>query len=526
MSFVADWFVGIDIGTNSIRVAILNDRNVLVGTSEHEIAVLHHPTDSSVVTQDTAQVWSQLERCITDSLEQARTVEHGNVKSFCCGATCSLVVESKDGSNVILWMDHRGEPDTINSKMKQNHPKMLQRLGGSIIAEMALPKIKEYLKSDSTPLKIYDLHDWIECMLSGDTLEVPNYNTDNIGIDGSLKGFPLETLSEFDINLKEHQIGRAESVPYPGIPFAGTPIAKLAPSLAERWNAPNAVVCSGVIDCYSSFFALQNKQIDPEKNLVMVAGTSTCYLGVSKTPKDAPPGIWGPFHLTQDHWFYEGGLSCSGILFESLFENHPAAKNLDKSKNLFQQIEDLVDSFVQREELSSAWQLVSKRVYIGDYLGNRTPFNDSSLSSLIIGSSLRPDDRDLACSYLSIIEYLALSTKMIVDCFCKSGFELKSLQVCGSQAKNSRLMSLLALILETIDVYVPIGLDSKLIGAQGSSMLGGSSPKDVELQLVSPDSDENLKELLLEKQKIMFELLEKQQEINRRLSPYTSRSHE
>ncbi|KAG7822051.1 hypothetical protein KL928_000526 [Ogataea angusta] len=524
-SAVSSWYLGIDIGTSSLRTSVLNDQGVVLGGSEQAIDVYYHPSDSRIITQDSSQLWSKLLTAIDESLQTARSKEEGALKSICCGATCSLVVEDNDNSHIILWMDHRGETDSINSKMETRYPGILQRLGGSIIAEMALPKVKEYLRSAFSEPRIFDLHDWFEWKLAGEALNVQKYSTENIGIDGSLKGFSIDCLRELDIHLNESQIGRVENIPYPGIPFAGTPISKLSPELAERWDAKSAVVCSGVIDCYASFFALQSSDINPEENLVMVAGTSTCYLTVSRAPKDPPPGIWGPFHLTETFWFYEGGLSCSGILFESLFENHPAAKNLDKSSNMFQQLEKLVSSFVANEGLSSAWQLIEKRVYIGDYLGNRTPFNDSTLSSVIIGGSLRQDTRDLVCCYLSILEYLALSTRMIVDCFRKSGFHLKTLQVCGSQAKNARLMELLAFILDDMNILLPMELDSKLIGARGCSILGGCAAKDAKFKVVKYVPDDALKKLFDTKYNIMFELIGKQQDINRRLASCTIRSH-
>ncbi|KAG7711622.1 hypothetical protein KL914_000264 [Ogataea haglerorum] len=523
-SAVSLWYLGIDIGTSSLRTSILNDQGVVVGGSEQAIDVYYHPSNNRIVTQDSAQLWSKLLTAIDESLQAAKSKAEGTLKSICCGATCSLVVEDNDNSHVILWMDHRGETNSINSKMELHYPKVLQRLGGSIIAEMALPKIKEYLRTTSSSPRIYDLHDWIEWKLAGEVLTIRNYNTENIGIDGSLKGFSIDCLHDLDIPLKESQIGRVENIPYPGIPFAGTPIAKLSPTLAEKWDAKSAVVCSGVIDCYASFFALQKSDSSPEENLVMVAGTSTCYLTVSRTPKDPPPGIWGPFHLTDKFWFYEGGLSCSGILFESLLENHPAAKTLDKSKDKFEQLEELVGFFVESKNLSSPWKLTEKRIYIGDYLGNRTPFNDSELSSVIIGGSLRQDTKDLVCCYLSILEYLALSTRMIVDCFRKSGFDLKTLQVCGSQAKNARLMELLAFILDDMNILLPIDLDSKLIGARGCSILGGCAAKDAKFKAVKHVPNDTLKKLFDTKYEIMFELIQKQQEMNRRLASCTSRS--
>ncbi|ESX01006.1 hypothetical protein KL918_002647 [Ogataea parapolymorpha] len=523
-SAMSSWYLGIDIGTSSLRTSILNDQGVVVGGSEQAIDVYYHPSNNRIITQNSPQLWSKLLTAIDESLQAAKAKEEGTLKSICCGATCSLVVEDDDSSHIILWMDHRGETNSINSKMETQYPRILQRLGGSIIAEMALPKIKEYLRKTPSKPRIFDLHDWIEWKLAGEVLNIQKYNTEYIGIDGSLKGFSIECLRELDIHLKESQIGRVENIPYPGIPFAGTPIAKLSPELAERWDAKSAVVCSGVIDCYASFFALQNNDISPEENLVMVAGTSTCYLTVSRAPKEPPPGIWGPFHLTENFWFYEGGLSCSGILFESLLENHPAAKTLDKSTNMFQQLEKLVSFFVESEKLSSAWQLIEKRLYIGDYLGNRTPFNDSNLSSVIIGGSLRQDTRDLVCCYLSILEYLALSTKMIVECFRKSGFYLKTLQVCGSQAKNARLMELLALILDDMNILLPIDLDSKLIGARGCSILGGCAAKDAKFKVVKDVPNDTLKKLFDTKYVIMFELIEKQQDFNRRLASCTTHS--
>lgn len=449
--------LGIDIGTGSVRAVAVEGGNT-VAESQRSIQYIVDSNPAYIVASS-QEVWKAVQEVIQEIRSKV------DINGICVDATCSLVVRKnvhgqlkpqgvdskyESANDIVFWMDHR--PKEVLSREE------LVKLGGCFIPEMAIPKIRtiyEDLGDQFGSLVFYDLHDWVESMLISRTVPIGDHNEEPVGIDGSLKGFNVDFLNDCGIPIDEDQIGRSDSGP--GIPYAGTLIG---------YTSENIPVYSGLIDCYATYFANFHgpASIDPEKTMVMVAGTSACFLTVSQTPRAAPDGIWGGFHLLKDYWFFEGGFSCCGMLIERLLKSHPAAVSLVC-------IDKEIDTLIASKGLANEWQLNSHRFFSGDYWGNRTPYNDVKLSAYTIGQSLESNREDFISQYLLILEYMVLETRLIIECFLKAGFPLCNLIANGSVSKNERFISLLQSVLHPLGVEVYRGDTTQSQGAYGSAML-------------------------------------------------------
>ena len=108
-----------------------------------------------------------------------------------------------------------------------------------------------------------------------------------------------------------------------------------------------------------------------------------------------------------------------------------------------------------------------------------------SISGLKLDRSLH----DLARTFHLTLEALALQTRHIVDTMNRSGHEIRALYMSGGQAKNAKLMQLLA------DVCgVPVVLPASTSDAvtRGAAMLGRFAAENARGQGVEGDLGESL----------------------------------
>ncbi|KAH3680119.1 hypothetical protein WICMUC_000520 [Wickerhamomyces mucosus] len=401
-------YAGIDVGSSSVRVGLLDDNGVLIDTYSEPITYYVNKENPSFVTQSSDEVWNATLKCLGILKNSIKESGYELVSVGCC-ATCSMVVmrNTTDGlvpypvnyasddenQNIVFWMDRRAQEqaDFINNKLK--HDKVLDKQGGAFIAEMGIPKVKYLIehipKEDIDDIVFFDLHDFISYKLGGsktnNNFEINISNTKSqIALDGELKGWSsrffkligLEQLAKDNFKA----IGRVERnsnyTGFLGVPLAGTKIGK----------HENCTIGHGVIDSYGSWLASSGKSI--EGTLTMVAGTSTCFI-IGHTSNETVPGIWGPFEgIFSEYLVSTAGQSATGLLFQRLFESHPAFTQIQNhtGDDVFEIIEDKIKT-IELETGKSIHFLTKNMHLYGDLLGNRTPYCDSGMRGVFYGES-------------------------------------------------------------------------------------------------------------------------------------------
>ena len=145
------YFLGVDVGTASVRVGLFDSRGKLIDIKTKAITIYNPKVD--FYEQSSDEIWTNVCECIKRILNENHEVNADEIASIGFDATCSLVVldpefkpvtvssnESVDDNiNVIMWMDHRAVAQTefINAK----HHECLKSVGGKISVEMDPPKI-------------------------------------------------------------------------------------------------------------------------------------------------------------------------------------------------------------------------------------------------------------------------------------------------------------------------------------------------------------------------------------------------
>lgn len=212
--------------------------------------------------------------------------------------------------------------------------------------------------------------------------------------------------------------------------------------------------------------------------LAAVAGTSTCHLAMSKDPVFVP-GVWGPYRdvLIPDFWMAEGGQSATGELLKYMLETHPAyAETTAASKALGQNIYDFLNASLQEmAEIAGApfiGYLTRHYFFYGDLWGNRSPIADPNMRGAVIGMSSDKTQDGLALLYYSVMEFIALQTRQIIETMNKSGHNILSIFMSGSQCQNEILMDLIATACDK-PVLVPRYVNAAVV--HGAAMLGAKA---------------------------------------------------
>lgn len=409
-----------------------------------------------------------------------------NVVGLGFAATCSLVAVDADGSpvsvswtgdarrNIIVWMDHRAvdQAERINAR---NSP-VLQYCGGGVSPEMQAPKllwVKENLQESwSMVCRWMDLSDWLAYRATGDDTrslcttvckwtylghahmeqwkESDSRDMEACGWDEVF----WEEIGLGDLVEGNHaKIGR--SVAFPGHPLGSGLTATAAKELGLR---PGIPVGTSLIDAHAGGVGVMESVPDAESKadtsdesdeqaichrMVLVCGTSTCHMAVSKN-KLFIPGVWGPFWsaMVPEFWLTEGGQSATGALLDYIVENHVAAPLLanhaaSQRISIYELLNKILFSMAHEQNISFISSLTQDIHVLPDFHGNRSPLADPKSKGIICGFTLDTSEKHLALLYLATIQGIAYGTRHIVEHCNAHGHKIDTLLACGGLAKNS-----------------------------------------------------------------------------------------
>ncbi|ODV74268.1 Mpa43p [Cyberlindnera jadinii NRRL Y-1542] len=506
-------FCGVDVGSSSVRVQLIDSVGRSLYSTSCAVAYRVCASDPRFVTQSSEEVWKGVMRC----LDGANIVDSEASVSICVSATCSLVVKERVGGelrpyscakdsadpdqDVVFWMDTRSEAETMEMNETLRDDGCLKYLGGAFAQEMALTKAKyvvDHIAKDRLDSVVFfDLHDYLSLKISElfhcePLVMVPDCShgtTPSVGLDGELKGWSSELLKSIGLGC----------------------LAR------DNFSQIGKTVVQGVIDSYGSWIGSCCGNM--KNTLTLVAGTSTCFM-ISHSMKAPTDGIWGPFSVVLKSLSVStSGFPTTGKLIEHLFETHPAYDELKKLGNPFDTLESLISTEEDRTGQSIHYSAKNMFLY-GELSGNRTPYGDAAMRGVFFGESTDVSLRDMMLKYVCILEFLAFQVKQLLS--ITGEFEISRILICGSQAKNKRLIELLAFI-TGLPIDVNDSIDPHLSGTRGAAYLAYSGASGLDLleviRRLSPDeakrytsntADIRLRSLLDTKYEITMDIAKQQ----------------
>ncbi|XP_074506663.1 FGGY carbohydrate kinase domain-containing protein [Sebastes fasciatus] len=494
------YYVGVDVGTSSVRAALVTRSGLLQSTAEEPISIWEPQSDHYV--QSSTEIW---DKCCTVVKRVTQSVESSQVRGIGFDATCSLVVldqsfqpvpVSQDGDrqrNVVMWMDHRAEEQA--TRITNTGHGVLSRVGGVMSPELQPPKLlwlKENLREScwNKAAHFFDLPDFLSWKATGSltrslcTLVCKWTYCPPEGWDaGFWTSIGLEDLLENNFS----KIGSVTCSP--GSPLGDGLTHKAAADLGLE---PGTAVGASLIDAHAGGlgvigadvkgFHLPCEDQPITSRMALICGTSTCHMAISEQPLFVP-GVWGPClsAMVPGLWLNEGGQSATGRLIDHVVKGHAAYAQLqEQARQRFPFSGENIYSFLNNHlstmaNSGSAVDLLGSSLHVWpDFHGNRSPLADPALKGMVIGLPLSQTVDDLALLYLATVQALALGTLHILEAMKEAGHDIRTLFLCGGLSKNALFVQIHANA-TGLPVVLPDQMEAVLIGA---AVLGACASQD------------------------------------------------
>lgn len=317
---------GVDFGTLSVRVSIVDSRRGRLGSAVGEYPLVRRKDDPDHATQSHAAHMRALVSATRAALEQAG-VPGEQVEAIALDTTGSSVVPVD--SNLVplddyyLWCDHRAKREAaeITAAARACNLEAIQWCGGVYSSEWGFAKLLHWLRHNperrarmATALEHCDM---VAATLCGVTnpLEVPR-SVCAMGHkwmwNPALGGLPPEDfLAAVDpllSGVRAKLSGRYET----SNQIAGRLSAEWAAQLGLRAGVPIPV---GAFDAHWDAIGAGIREGD----VVNVVGTSTCIMAIARQT-DLIPGVCGVVKGSIHPGYYgvEAGLSATGDIFEAV----------------------------------------------------------------------------------------------------------------------------------------------------------------------------------------------------------------
>lgn len=465
---MASLYLGVDVGTGSVRAGLFDARGVRRGLGAHPIA-LGRPRED-FVEQSSDDIWRAAGEATREALREAGA-SASDVAGLGFDATCSLVALDErdrpvsvsptgdDAWNVIVWMDHRATAQA--RRINEGAHEVLRYVGGVISPEMQTPKLAWLAEHDRRAFararRFLDLPDFMAYRATGvdvrslcTTVCKWTYLGHEPGPDGALGRWSEEYFRSIGLGeLADEGFSRIGARVRP----MGERQGALTPQAASELGlAPGTPVAVSIIDAHAGGLGLLGAPLDGvtpteeslEERLALIGGTSTCHMAVSREPKFLR-GIWGPYHsaMIPGLWLTEGGQSATGALIDHVIGSHArgpelAAEAARRGTSVYALLGERLDALAEGQPFRAA--LTRSLHVLPDHHGNRSPRADPTLRGMVSGLGLTSSVDSLALLYLATIQAIAHGTRHIVDTMNEGGYRIHTLFACGGDARNPEFL--------------------------------------------------------------------------------------
>uniref|UniRef100_A0A0E0JWA5 Carbohydrate kinase FGGY C-terminal domain-containing protein n=1 Tax=Oryza punctata TaxID=4537 RepID=A0A0E0JWA5_ORYPU len=411
-------------------IGLFDEKGKLLGSASSPIQIWK---EKDCIEQSSTDIWHAVCASVKNACSLANVAPE-NVVGLGFAATCSLVAVDADGSpvsvswsgdarrNIIVWMDHRAvdQAERINAC---NSP-VLQYCGGGVSPEMQAPKllwVKENLQESwSMVFRWMDLSDWLAYRATGDDTRSLCTTVCKWTYLGHAHmeqwkesdSRDMEACGWDEVFWEEIGLGDLELGLRPGIPVGTSLIDAHAGGVGVMESVPDAESKADTSD-ESDEQAICHR-------MVLVCGTSTCHMAVSKN-KLFIPGVWGPFWsaMVPEFWLTEGGQSATGALLDYIVENHVAAPLLanhaaSQRISIYELLNKILLSMAHEQNIAFVSSLTQDIHVLPDFHGNRSPLADPKSKGVICGLTLDTSEKHLALLYLATIQGVAYGCPIIL----------------------------------------------------------------------------------------------------------------
>ncbi len=488
-------YLGVDVGTGSVRAGIFDGSGARQGLGVSEIQTWREGAD--VVEQSSDDIWRAAGEAIRSAL--GRT-DPACIRGIGFDATCSLVLldandravgvgGGDDARNVIVWMDHRATDQA--RRINATRHDALRYVGGVISPEMETPKLlwlaEQLPRAFSRAARFLDLPDFLSYRATGD---------DTRSLCTTVCKWTYLGHEEHgwqDDYFRAIGLGALVDEGYRRIGTRVRPMGERVGALTETAArelglAAGTAVAVSIIDAHAGGLGLLGAVIDGvaptmetlDQRLALIGGPSTCVMAVSREPRFVP-GVWGPYFsaMVPGMWLTEGGQSATGALLDYTVRTHARGAELarDASARGVSVYAILNERLAELSRGAAFPASLTRDLHVRpDHHGNRSPLADPTLRGMVSGLSLDESVDSLALLYMATVQALAHGTRHILDALRAEGYPTTTLLACGGDTKNTLFLREHADV-SGCRIVLPSEPEAVLLG---SAMLGAVAAGDRE----------------------------------------------
>ena len=440
---------GVDFGTLSVRVTLLDSERGRLGTASAEYPLHRRRDDPDFATQAHQDQMDALVKATQQVLADTK-VDGQSVVSIALDTTGSSVVpvdaEMQPLSEYYLWCDHRAK-DEAREITELAHKEKLEAIdwcGGVYSHEWGFAKLLHFLRHNPDKREkfasAFEHCDMVAATLCGIT--DPKRVQRSICAMGhkwlwnaKWGGFPTqEFLSKVDPlfdGVREKLGGDFKT----SDELAG----HLSPEWAEKLDLKAGIpIPVGAFDAHWDAIGVGCREGD----VVNVVGTSTCVIAIEKSNR-LVPGVCGvvPGSVHPKYTGVEAGLSATGDIFEAI-----ARRAGTKVSDLSEGLESYVAG--QTGLLRLSWDN-----------GDRTVLVNPELGGVTLGWNLLHTAQD---ELFAAIEGTAFHTRIILERMAENGVPVERVINGGGIPQNNKVLNQVYANVLGKPVLVPDGTPTSL----------------------------------------------------------------
>ncbi len=440
---------GVDFGTLSVRVTLLDSNHGRIGTASSEYPLHRRREDPDYATQSHADQMEALARATRQVLAE-NNINGQDIAAIALDTTGSSVIPVDAAlqplDDYYLWCDHRAhnEARQITELAHAEGLEAIEWCGGVYSHEWGFAKLLHWLRNNpdkrdrfATALEHCDM---VAATLTG--LTDPAKVRRSVCAMGhkwmwnpKWDGLPPQSfLSKLDPlfdGIREKLGGEYLTSDH----IAG----HLSPEWAEKMGLkPGIPIPVGAFDAHWDAIGAGCREGD----VVNVVGTSTCIIAMAKKT-ELVPGVCGvvPGSVHPDYTGIEAGLSATGDIFESI-----ARRANTKVRDLAQGLEAYRAG--QTGLLRLSWDN-----------GDRTVLVNPELGGVTFGWNLLHTAQD---ELFAAIEGTAFHTRIILERMAEHGVPVERIINAGGIPQNNSVLNQIYANVLNKPVLVPDGTPTSL----------------------------------------------------------------
>lgn len=450
MSTPSPLFLGIDVGTQSLRAALIDPDGVCRAFATSPLDTFH--PQPGWAEQDAAQWWQAASRAVPEALGRAG-VGPEVVASIGLDCTaCTVIPCRADGiplRRALLWMDQRAYREA--EEISATGDPSLRYVSGVVSPEWMLPKALWLKRHEPATYeraeRLVECTDWFMYHLTGAWTLSLNHVTVKWNYARPEGGWSRDLLRH--VGLDDLPGKWPEAV----VPL-GRGEARLTPAAAAALGLrPGTPVAQGGIDAYLGMLGMGAVGAG---DLAMIMGSSTCHLAM------APRGLFGsgmlgcyPDAVVEGLYTLEGGQTATGSIL-NWYRQHFAGNEAAEAAQAGRSVYDILDA-----KAAAVPPGCEGLVCLDYWQGNRCPLKDPRARGTLWGLTLSHGPGHV---FRSIYEATALGTRHILEDLAGFGFTVGRLFAGGGGAKSRLWLQIHADVLGR-PIHLPRDSEACALGA-------------------------------------------------------------